>query len=81
LYFQFLFIEIIDQKGLELEMISLQNSIGMLQRQLESTYKMLKSLLANQLRVEEEINVKVQSIAVDETQVLPWRKTVSVQLY
>jgi hypothetical protein len=42
---------------------------------------MLKSLLANQLRVEEEINVKVQSIAIDETQVLPLRKTISVQLY
>ncbi len=62
-------------------MISLQNSIRILQRQLDSAYKMLKSLLANQLRVEEEINVKVQSIAIDETQVLPLRKTISVQLY
>lgn len=67
------------QRGLELELICLQDAIQLLHGQLQVTARALRSLLSNQLRLEDEINIKIQSIAIDETNVLPLRKTITVQ--
>ena len=41
----------------------------------------LRNLQRNQLEIEDAINVKTNSINIDECQVMPLRRTISIQEY
>lgn len=41
----------------------------------------IRNLQRNQLDLEDAINVKLKTIAIDETEVMPLRKTINIQEY
>jgi hypothetical protein len=67
------------QSCLHIELRELKESMRILQIHLTKSNTAIRSLLSQQVALEEDINVKVQSIAIDETQVMPLRKTIIVQ--
>ena len=49
-----------------------------LNRKIMEAHVVLRNLQRNQLELEESINVKLNTIAIDETEVIPMRKSIHI---
>jgi len=69
------------QRRLFLEIQENNESMAKINVKIIQAKNVLRNLLRNQLELEDAINVKTNTIGVDETKVIPLRKTIRVQEY
>ena len=67
-------------KLLQSEIVRLRHLVPVMDQQINASKSALKALLANQMALHEAINVKVLSLAIEETQVMPLRDTITIGL-
>lgn len=68
------------QRHLHAEALELRIGMERIQVQIQQTKLAFHQMQAHQVLIEEGINVKTNSIAIDETLVQPLRKQISIQL-
>lgn len=69
------------QRRLVLECQELNESMARINAKIIQAKNSLRNLQRNQLELEDAINVKTNSINVDECKVMPLRRTISIQEY
>lgn len=63
------------------EVGELENSLAQLQQRLGDTQSSLKGLIRNQLALEEDIDVKMNTLFIDEIQCMGMRKSINIQQF
>lgn len=63
------------------EVVELRNNVAILQQNLVETYASLRYLLKTQIQLEEDINVKTNSIKIDEVDCMTLRQNMDYYYY
>ena len=69
------------QRRLVLECQELNESMAKVNAKIIQAKNILRNLQRNQLEIEDAINVKTNSINIDECKVMPLRRSISIQEY